>query len=110
MNLLALTTRANRDGIPVPEPVDTDSLARTLLDEIRQTAPEVREIWERTTEVEALVALGDKASVDEAVSVAAARRQQECPAVRAGSLRRQLADIWELEPHHPVLVAITRRS
>ena len=58
INLLALTTRAHRDGILVPQPVDTDALTRTLLDEVRQTAPELQEIWERTTEVEALVALG----------------------------------------------------
>jgi len=107
VNLLALTSRANRDGIPVPEPVDTDLLTRTLLDEVRQTEPEVREIWERTTEIEALVAMGDKTSVDEAVSVA--QQLAGSKSVRPfelESLRRQLADIWELEPHHPVLVAI----
>ena len=111
VNLLALTTRANRDGIPVPQPVDTDSLTRTLLDEVRQTAPEVREIWERTTEIEALVALGDKASVDEAVSVA--QQLAGSKSVRPfelESLRRQLADIWQLEPHHPVLVAIAAQK
>ena len=107
INVLALTSRANRDGIEVPEPVDADSLARSLLDEVRQTEPEVREIWERTTEVEALVALGDESSVDEAVSVA--QQLADSKSVRPfelESLRRQLADIWELEPHHPVLVAI----
>jgi hypothetical protein len=107
VNLLALTSRANRDGIPVPDPVDTVDLTRTLLDIVRQTEPEVREIWERTTEIEALVAMGDKMSVDEAVSVA--QQLAGSRSVRPfelESLRRQLADIWELEPHHPVLVAI----
>jgi len=106
-NLLALTSRANRDGIPVPSPVDTDSLARRILDEVRETEPEVRMIWERTTEVEALVALGDEASMDEAVSVA--HQLASSNSVRPfelESLRRQLAEIWELEPHHPILVAI----
>ncbi|HEU5113947.1 MAG TPA: tetratricopeptide repeat-containing protein, partial [Acidimicrobiia bacterium] len=111
INLLALTTRAHRDGILVPQPVDTDALTRTLLDEVRQTPPELKEIWERTTEVEALVALGDKASVDEAVSVA--QQLASSKSVRPfelESLRRQLADIWELEPHHPVLVAIAAQK
>jgi hypothetical protein len=107
INVLALASRADRDGIPVPEPVDASSLAHTILDQVRQTAPDVREIWERTTEIEALVALGDQASVDEAVSVA--EQLASSKSVRPfelESLRRQLADIWELEPHHPVLVAI----
>ncbi|HEU4917612.1 MAG TPA: serine protease [Acidimicrobiia bacterium] len=107
INVLALTSRADRDGIPVPEPVDGASLAHTLLDLVRQTEPDVMEIWERTTEIEALVALGDKASLDEAVSVA--QQLAGSKSVRPfelESLRRQLADIWELEPHHPVLVAI----
>jgi hypothetical protein len=91
----------------VPDAVDTGDLTRTLLEIVRQTEPEVREIWERTTEVEALVALGDQASIDEAVSVA--QQLAGSKSVRPfelESLRRQLADIWELEPHHPVLVAI----
>ena len=107
INLLALTSRAQRDDVPVPDPVDTESLAHKILDEVRQTEPEVREIWERTTEIEALVALGDKPSVDEAVE--AAQQLAGSKSVRPfelESLRRQLADIWELEPHHPVLVAI----
>jgi hypothetical protein len=107
VNVLALTSRADRDGIPVPEPVDAPSLAHTILDQVRRKEVEVREIWERTTEIEALVALGDEASVDEAVAVA--QQLAGSKSVRPfelESLRRQLADIWELEPHHPVLVAI----
>jgi len=107
INLLSLTMRANRDGIPVPGPFDTELLTRSILDEVRQKQPEVRVIWERTTEIEALVALGDEASLNEAVSVA--QQLASSKSVRPfelESLRRQLADIWELEPHHPVLVAI----
>jgi hypothetical protein len=107
VNVLALTSRADRDGIEIPEPVDRSSLAHEILDEVRKTESDVREIWERTTEIEALVALGDKTSLDEAVS--AAQQLAGSKSVRPfelESLRRQLADIWELEPHHPVLVAI----
>jgi hypothetical protein len=107
INVLALTSRANRDGILIGDAMDTHSLAKEILDEIRKTEPSVREIWERTSEIEALVALGDKTSVDEAVSVA--QQLADSKSVRPfelESLRRQLADIWELEPHHPVLVAI----
>jgi hypothetical protein len=107
INVLALASRADRDGIPVPEPVDTNSLAHSILDQVRRTEPDLQEIWERTTEIEALVALGDEASREEAVSVA--QQLAGSKSVRPfelESLRRQLADIWELEPHHPVLVAI----
>ena len=107
INLLALTSRANRDGVQVPDPVDPGALTYELLDQVRETAPEVREIWERTTEVEALVALGDKASVDEAVLVA--QQLAGSKSVRPfelESLRRQLDEVWQLEPHHPVMVAI----
>jgi hypothetical protein len=71
----------------------------------------VQEIWERTTAIEALVALGDEKSVDEAVEVA--QQLAAGKSVRAfelESLRRQLTDIWELEPHHPVLVAIAAQK
>jgi hypothetical protein len=107
VNVLALGSRADRDGIQVPDPVDAGALAQTILEEVRQTEPEVREIWERTTEIEALVALGDKTSVEEAVL--AAQQLAGSKSVRPfelESLRRQLANIWELEAHHPVLVAI----
>jgi hypothetical protein len=107
VNLLALTSRAIRDGVEVPGAVDTGSLARDILSDVRKTPSDVREVWERATEIEALVALGDDASVDEAVTIA--RQFAAGRSVRAfelESLRRQLTDIWQLEPHHPVLVAI----
>ncbi|MGH8871090.1 MAG: serine protease [Acidimicrobiia bacterium] len=108
INLLALACRAAREGITVPDAVDTPSLTTAILEEVRKTDPEVRQVWHRATEIEALLASGgDESAIGEAV--AAAEQLAASRSVRAfelESLRRQLTDIWQLEPHHPVLVAI----
>ena len=108
INLLALTCRAARDGVEVPDPVDIDSLTSTILEEVRKTDPEVRQVWHRATEIEALLAAGeDPDSLEQAV--AAAQQLAASKRVRVfelESLRRQLTEIWQLEPHHPLLVAI----
>jgi hypothetical protein len=112
VNLLALTSRALRDDVDVPDPVDTDALTQTILEQVRRQDPELRTIWDRTTEIEALVALGEKGGAqEEAVSVA--EQLSASKSVRPfelESLRRQLLDIWQLERHHPVLVAIAEQK
>jgi hypothetical protein len=108
INLLALTCRAARDGVTVPDAVDIDSLTSTMLDEVRKTDPALRQVWHRATEIEALLASGeDPNALEEAV--AAAEQLAASKSVHAfelESLRRQLTEIWQLEPHHPLLVAI----
>jgi hypothetical protein len=108
INLLALTYRAARDGVMVPDAVDTRSLTTTILEEVRKTDPEVRQVWHRATEIEALLASGDdpdglEQAVTAAEQLAASR---SVGAFELESLRRQLTEIWQLEPHHPLLVAI----
>jgi hypothetical protein len=108
INLLALSCRATRDGVMVPDAVDIRSLTTTILEEVRKTDPEVRQVWHRATEIEALLAAGDDPNALEQ-AVAAAEQLAASKSVRAfelESLRRQLTEIWQLEPHHPLLVAI----
>jgi hypothetical protein len=111
VNLLALACRAIRDDVAIPDPVDTVALTQTILDEVRREDPQLRTIWDRTTEIEALVALGGEDAIEEAVL--AAQQLAASRSVRAfelKSLRRQLIDIWQLELEHPVLVAIADRQ
>lgn len=112
VNLLALTRRAARDGVEVPNAVDTASLNREILEEVRSGDPELRGVWARTTEIEALVALGEQENAgDQAVAAAEQLAgSRSVGAFELASLRRQLVDIWQLEPHHPVLVAIADRQ
>ncbi len=111
VNLLALTCRAARDGVEVPDAVDTKKLADEILALSRAKDPDLRSVWERSTEIEALVAMGDEAHAAEAVAAA----EQLSTSLRVSpfemrSLRRQLVDIWQLESHHPVLVAMADRQ
>ncbi|HEY7467915.1 MAG TPA: serine protease [Acidimicrobiia bacterium] len=111
VNLLALTARGLRDGIGVPDSVDTTALAERILALVREDDPEVRQIWDRTTEIETLIAKGGAEAEKEAV--AAAEQLSASRSVRPfelESLRRQLLDIWQLERHHPVLVAIAEQK
>jgi hypothetical protein len=108
INLLALACRAAREGIMVPDEVDIPSLTTTILEEVRKTDPDVRQVWHRATEIEALLAIGGEGSAIEE-AVAAAEQLAASRSVRAfelESLRRQLTEIWQLEPHHRLLVAI----
>ncbi len=108
VNLLALTSRAIRDGIEVRDAFDIVSLGRTVLARARQDDFKVRKIWDRTTEIEALVAFGGEGDAEQE-AVTAAEQLSASKSVRPfelESLRRQLLDIWQLERHHPVLVAI----
>jgi hypothetical protein len=108
INLLALTCRAAREGVLVPDAVDIRTLTTTILEEVRKTDPEVRQVWHRATEIEALLAAEDDPDALEQ-AVAAAEQLAASKSVRAfelESLRRQLTEIWQLEPHHPLLVAV----
>ena len=108
VNLLALTCRAGRDGVAVPGAVDTTALTDEVLGLARAKDPELRSVWDRGTEIEALVAKGDEGSAEQDAVSAAEQLSGSRSATpfELRSLRRQLRDIWQLEPHHPVLVAM----
>jgi Trypsin-like peptidase domain len=107
VNLLALTFRAKRDGIDLPDAVDTTTLTTEVLGLARAKDPELRSVWDRSTEIEALVALGDEGAEKEAVAAAEQlSTSRSVTSFEMRSLRRQLVDIWELEAHHPILVAM----
>jgi hypothetical protein len=104
VNLLALTSRAARDGIEVPGAMDTDALTDEVLGLARAKDPELRSVWDRSTEIEALVAMGEEQEAVAAAEQLATSRSATPFELR--SLRRQLREVWQLEPHHPVLVAM----
>jgi hypothetical protein len=104
VNLLALTQRAARDGIEVPGAVDTPALTAEVLGLAREKDSELRSVWDRSTEIEALIAQGEEQEAVAAAEQLATSRSATPFELR--SLRRQLRDVWQLEPHHPVLVAM----
>lgn len=108
VNVVALACRAIRDGIELAEPVDTDALTAEVLRVARENPPELRSVWERSTEVEALVAMGDEGTAAEEAIAAASElsKSRSVTAFELRSLRRQLVEIWQLQEHHPVLSAI----
>lgn len=108
VNLLALASRAGREGIPVDLGVDLVELRASLLAASTARDPDVRTVWERATEVECLIA-GETTEAEIAQAVTAAEALATADRVNQfelQSLRRQLIEIWQLPPQHPVLVAI----
>ena len=108
VNLVALMQRAADDGADLPEGLPgAEQLRTTVLGVTREKPENQRTIWDRATEVETLVAAGD---VAEAETVA--RDLVDSKYVNAfelGSLRRQLTEVWRLQPDHPVIMAISDR-
>ncbi len=108
VNLLALMHRAAADEIaPPPGLPDREELAGEVLAGVRQTPENQRTIWERNTEVETLVAMGN---MDEARTVAEGLAQsRNVNSFELESLRRQLIEVWRLEAANPVVLAISDR-
>lgn len=107
VNLVALLARAERDGIPLAGKLrrPVEPLARDVLAVARGNADEeLRNVWERSTEVETLLALGEGGKAREVA-------ERLCAADLANpfelaSLRRQLVEIWQLGPADALLAAI----
>jgi len=106
VNLLALLHRAIADGRPVPPGLpDVGTLANELLAMVRDKPPSQQYVWDRTTEVEALVALGRIQEAQEVARELTATKRFK--AFHLGSLRRQLTEIWGLRESHPVLLTLS---
>lgn len=111
VNLLALLCRAERDGVPIAGDTNTADLARTLLGLARRSDADLRSVWERSTEIEALVALGTPEARAEAMEAAELLAvSSSVTAFELESLRRQLRDVWQLDPTDPVLLAVADRQ
>lgn len=108
VNLLALIHRAAADEIAVPPGLpDREELADEVLAGVRQSPVNQRTIWDRSTEVETLVAMGN---IEEAREVAEGLAQSKnVNSFELGSLRRQLLEVWRLDTADPVVLAITDR-
>lgn len=106
VNLLALLRRAEGDGIPGPDGLpDAEDLAEELLATVRAKPENQRFVWERTTEIEVLVALD---RVQEARQIAEQLTDSRSfNPFHLGSLRRQLTEIWRLPETHAVLLALS---
>jgi Trypsin-like peptidase domain len=109
-NLVALLARAARDRIPLSGDLlqEVEPLARDVLAVARQKDEELRNVWARNTEVEALLALGERAEAELVATRLAKARL--ATAFELASLRRQLIEVWQLEPGDSLLAAIDNSS
>ena len=106
-NLLSLLHRAERERLPTPAGVPRRQQVRDMLVALLgQTDPSMHSVWWRSTNVEVQLALGDeKSAMHIAESLATAKTVEP---FQLAALRRQLDEIWELEPEHPIMLALSR--
>lgn len=96
INVAALITRAERDGIPRGDRPDPRAVARAVLESVTNANPDP---WEIATALEASLALGD--------AEAAARLAREyaahagTTAFHLSSTLRQLIEVWRLTEQEP---------
>lgn len=112
VNLVALASRAQREGLDVPGQVKVPELTASVARLATSRDPELRSVWERATEIECLLA-GDVSEADLEQAVAAAESLASAKMTspfELQSLRRQLIEVWQLPPQHPVLIAIADRQ
>ncbi len=106
VNLLALARRASVDGgMDVAALPDIEQLANDVLTHARSRPENQRTVWEMNTEIEALLALGkgESEAVDVARGLLASKMSD---AFELGSLRRQLSEVWRLDPAHPLMLVV----
>lgn len=109
VNLLALLHRAKADDLPVSAGLpDIDALAEELLATVRGKPAAQQYVWDRTTEVEVLVAMGRVDEAREITEHLVASRRFNPFHLRA--LHRQLTEIWRLPEAHPVLLALSDQA
>jgi hypothetical protein len=109
INLVALMKRAATAAQPVPTDLpDLKELTGKVLDIVERVPANQRDIWTRATEVEARVAAGDMDAARVVAQDLANSRNVDNFELR--SLRRQLTEMWGLEPTDPVILAIDDRT
>ena len=93
INLVALVSRANRDGVDPGCAIDPVQIAHTILDDIDERG--ASGVWDYATAMEASVALGD-----ETTAFAWAKQYVQHPGADAfeiGATLRQFKEVWSLE-------------
>jgi hypothetical protein len=93
VNLVALSLRADRDGVDTGEPVDAKGIAQHILDEIDDLA--VRAPFDYAMGIEASVALGDHAGALRWTKQYV--QHPDTDAFELGSTMRQLKEVWCVE-------------
>ncbi|TMJ16548.1 MAG: trypsin-like peptidase domain-containing protein [Alphaproteobacteria bacterium] len=92
VNLLALAVYADRNALPLGEPVEIDGLAAELCNVLDSVAPEQRDGWHHATAAEVAVARRDLADAERHI-----RLYLESPATTAFALAgtlRQFTRLW----------------
>jgi hypothetical protein len=93
INLVALLSRAKRDGIATGNALDAAAIAQQIRDDIE--AQGASGVWDYATSMEAAIALKDEDAV-----LALAKKYIQHPdadAFELGSTLHQLKDVWRLE-------------
>jgi hypothetical protein len=93
INLVALLSRARRDGVDPGEALDSEQIARAVLADIDEHG--ATGIWDYATAMEASIAVGDQVA-----ALAWAKKYVQHPdtdAFELASTLRQLKEVWVLE-------------
>lgn len=108
INLVALLTRAEVDGLDVDSPYDREALAREIRMRIEERIDDARaDLWDYATAMEAALALGDtEAAVSLAESYVKLGLEKGRDEFEFASTARQLREVWRLDPEGPAGSAI----
>ncbi len=106
VNLVALLARAELDKIGLSDDLGRaiEPLAQDVLAAARKKGEDLRTVWDRNTEVEVLLALGEKMEAESVAIQLARAKNSNC--FELASLRRQLIEVWQLDPSDKLLAAI----
>lgn len=95
VNLLALLTRARRLGLRVAADLKPEEVARQVIAQLENVAPQKRDAWHLPTLAEAYLGLGDWAKVESALKSYVA--DDKAPAFLIASTLRQFTQVWDIE-------------
>jgi V8-like Glu-specific endopeptidase len=98
INAVALLSRAESEGVPIPGVESPDELSKQLAREVLVTVRSdqlARETWAMATAVEAFVALADAKNAERALERLITLSRPDAFALN--SLLRQLTEIWNLD-------------
>jgi hypothetical protein len=99
INAVALTRRAERDGVPLQETPDPATLAREILASLQARQAADLATWDLATAAEACVALGDTNGA--LLWVAQYIQRTDADAFELASTLRQLTEVWTLRIDTP---------
>jgi hypothetical protein len=99
INVVALTERAARDGVPLERTQDSDALAREILAALRARPAADLATWDLATAAEACVALDDTNGA--LLWIAQYIQREDADAFELASTLRQLTEVWGLRVEAP---------